>query len=46
MNCHPQRIIGILGGVFLSVMAWAIATQQETAQGIGPTVAISILSMM
>ena len=38
-------VVGITGAVFICVMAWTQATQEETMGAVGPTIAISLLSM-
>ena len=38
-------VVGITGALFVCVMAWTVATQEENAQSVGPVIAISLLSM-
>ena len=38
-------VVGITGALFICVMAWTLATQEENAQSVGPVIAISLLSM-
>jgi len=38
-------VVGITGALFICVMAWTEATQEETMGAVGPTIAISLLSM-
>ena len=38
-------VIGVTGALFVCVMAWTIATERDTAEGIGPAIAVSLLSM-
>ena len=38
-------VIGVTGALFVCVMAWTLATERDTADAIGPTIAISLLSM-
>ena len=43
---HMQSIVvGITGALFICVMAWTLATQEENAQSVGPVIAITLLSM-
>ena len=39
-------VIGVTGALFVCVMAWTIATERDTAEGIGPAIAVSLLSMI
>ena len=38
-------VVGITGALFICVMAWTVATQEETMRAVGPVIAISLLSM-
>ena len=38
-------VVGVTGALFVCVMAWTVATQEENAQSVGPVIAISLLSM-
>tara|TARA_B100000497_G_C7307934_1_gene207797 strand:+ start:42 stop:389 length:348 start_codon:yes stop_codon:yes gene_type:complete len=38
-------VVGITGALFICVMAWTVATQEETNGAVGPVIAISLLSM-
>ena len=38
-------VVGITGALFICVMAWTLATQEENAQSVGPVIAITLLSM-
>ena len=38
-------VVGITGALFICVMAWTLATQEENAQSLGPVIGISLLSM-
>ena len=38
-------VVGITGALFICVMAWTLATQEENAQSVGPVIGISLLSM-
>ena len=38
-------VVGITGALFICVMAWTVATQEETMGAVGPIIAISLLSM-